>query len=83
MREQRVKNPQDLIDDYKSGLPVSELADKYGISEAGIYYYLRRYDVKNNRYGKSEPKPTIDIEGRKKKLRARREKLIEFILGCI
>jgi hypothetical protein len=90
MRKQRVKNPQELIYDYSSGMPISKLSKKYDLSEGGVYYYLRIYGIKINRYSKSqkekmkaEVKKNNKIEMRRKKLSKRKNALIDFILEVI
>lgn len=81
MREQRVKNPEELVADYKNGMSVRRLSEKYNLSEGGVYYYLRVYNAKRDRYEKQKQKEKkkTDIEARKKKLRARRKELMKFI----
>ena len=81
MRKQRVENPQELINDYKSGMLVVDLAKKYDLSKGGVYYYLRVYGANRDRYDKNKPKVNKEekIRLRKDILRARREALIDFI----
>lgn len=79
MRKQRVKKPLELVSDYKNGMPICKLAKKYDLSDGGVYYYLRKYDAKRDRYEPQPEKKGPDIEARKKMLRARRNALMRFI----